>query len=203
MVLNQHCYYALRTHRVTRLFCGNLNKKVTEEELKQRLQGITYIKWITDKQTGEFYGSSFLEMKDPASAALAVLQDKSKFLGRYALYASIVVILYVAPALPCLWSIVWSKLIEPYTLFTHRPLKLYYCPPKPGDKWPPHPIGSNMGNPNDNPDSSSAHTLHKGNLLFHDWYRRSERVGLHVWTTCLSVAVLFPLFDFEYIQQSY
>lgn len=68
--------------RVTRLFCGNLNKKVTEEELKQRLQGIVYIKWITDKQTGEFYGSSFLEMKDAPSAALAVQQDKSKFLGR-------------------------------------------------------------------------------------------------------------------------
>jgi nucleolin len=71
------------THRrVTRLFCGNLNKKVTEEELRTRLPGITFIKWITDKQTGEFYGSSFLEMKDSASAALAVLQDKTKFLGR-------------------------------------------------------------------------------------------------------------------------
>jgi nucleolin len=69
-------------HRVTRLFCGNLNKKVTEEELKTRLPGIMFIKWITDKQTGEFYGSSFLEMKDPASAALAVLADKTKFLGR-------------------------------------------------------------------------------------------------------------------------
>jgi nucleolin len=69
-------------YRVTRLFCGNLNKKVTEEELKTRLPGIMFIKWITDKQTGEFYGSSFLEMKDPASAALAVLADKTKFLGR-------------------------------------------------------------------------------------------------------------------------
>lgn len=67
---------------MTRLFCGNLNKKVTEEELRTRLPGIVYIKWITDKQTGEFYGSSFLEMKDPASAALAVLQDKTKFMGR-------------------------------------------------------------------------------------------------------------------------
>jgi nucleolin len=68
--------------RVTRLFCGNLSKKVTEEELKARLPGITFIKWITDKQTGEFYGSSFLEMKDASSAATAVLQDKQKFLGR-------------------------------------------------------------------------------------------------------------------------
>lgn len=55
---------------------------MTEEELRTRLPGITFIKWITDKQTGEFYGSSFLEMKDSASAALAVQQDKTKFLGR-------------------------------------------------------------------------------------------------------------------------
>ena len=58
-----------------------------------------YIKWITDKETGEFYGSSFIEMKDAQAAAAAVMQDKSKFMG--------------------------------------RPLKIYYCPPKPGDTWPP------------------------------------------------------------------
>jgi hypothetical protein len=51
--------------------------------LKAFIPGITYIKWITDKETGEFYGSSFLEMKDPSSAAAAVMQDQSKFLGRY------------------------------------------------------------------------------------------------------------------------
>ncbi len=69
-------------HRITRLFCGNLNKKITEEEMKKCIQGITHIKWITDKTTGEFYGSTFLEMKDPDSAAMAVMQDKSKFMGR-------------------------------------------------------------------------------------------------------------------------
>ena len=60
---------------------------------------ITHIKWITDKTTKEFYGSTFLEMKNPAAAITAVLQDGTKFMG--------------------------------------RPLKLYYCPPKPGDIWPP------------------------------------------------------------------
>lgn len=78
---------------MTRLFCGNLNKKVSEEELKTRLTGITFIKWITDKQTGEFYGSSFLEMKDPASAALAVLQDKTKFLGRWVISTKAITLL--------------------------------------------------------------------------------------------------------------
>jgi len=84
---------------ITRIFCGNLNKKITEEDLRSCLEGITYIKWITDKQTQEFYGSTFLEMKDSASAAAAVLKDRSKFMG--------------------------------------RPLKIYYCPPRPGDVWPP------------------------------------------------------------------
>ncbi len=85
---------------ITRLFCGNLNKKITEDELHSCLPGITYIKWITDKETGEFYGSSFLEIQDPASAAAAVMKDGSKFMG--------------------------------------RPLKIYYCPPRPGDRWPPN-----------------------------------------------------------------
>ena len=62
-----------------------MNKKVTEEELKKCLSGIVFIKWITDKETGEFYGSTFLEMNDPESAALAVQQDRTKFMGRYCL----------------------------------------------------------------------------------------------------------------------
>ena len=76
-------YLASNPDRITRLFCGNLNKKITEEDLKSCLPGIKFIKWITDKQTGEFYGSTFLEMKDPESAAAAVLKDQSKFMGRY------------------------------------------------------------------------------------------------------------------------
>lgn len=68
--------------RITRLFCGNLNLKVNEEELKKCINGVKYIMWVTDKSTGQFYGSSFLEMKDPDAAAVAVQQDKSKFMGR-------------------------------------------------------------------------------------------------------------------------
>lgn len=75
--------------------------------MKNYLPGIVYIKWITDKETGAFYGSSFLEMKDAASAAMAVLQDKTKFMG--------------------------------------RPLKIYYCPPRPGDQWPPKEHGGHNG----------------------------------------------------------
>jgi RNA recognition motif-containing protein len=177
----------LRTNpdRITRLFCGNLARKITEEDLMQRMEGITYIKWITDKTTGEFYGSSFLEMKDPQSAAAAVMQDKSKFMG--------------------------------------RPLKIYYCPPRPGDVWPPH--DSRGGGPgmrrNDNNPATKAKTekpegckkLFAGNLsydidddavvdFFKDcgtlvglrWLTRQEtgefRVRLFVW---ISFAVLLYL----------
>lgn len=92
-------YLRQNPDRITRLFVGNLNKLVTEEDLKNCLPGISFIKWITDKNTGEFYGSSFVEMKDPDAAALAVSKDRDKFMG--------------------------------------RPLKIYYCPPRPGDNWPP------------------------------------------------------------------
>ena len=94
-------YLASNPDGITRLFCGNLNKSITEEELKTAIPGIVYIKWITDKQTREFYGSTFIEMADPGAAARAVLMDKSKLKG--------------------------------------RPLKIYYCPPRPGDTWPPAP----------------------------------------------------------------
>ena len=101
-------YLARNPDNITRLFVGNLKKTVTEDDLHNCLEGITYIKWITDKQSGEFYGSTFLEMKDPNFAIGAVLKDKQKFLG--------------------------------------RPLKIYYCPPRPGDIWPPkNRDGSTMG----------------------------------------------------------
>jgi RNA recognition motif-containing protein len=67
---------------ITRLFVGNLNKNITEEQLKSCIEGITFIKWITDKSTGQFYGSTFVEMKDKKSAIEAVMKDRQKFMGR-------------------------------------------------------------------------------------------------------------------------
>ena len=92
-------YLSSNPDNITRLFVGNLNRKITEEELRGCFEGVTHIKWITDKQTREFYGSTFLEFKDVKCAAMAVQKDKSKYMG--------------------------------------RPLKIYYCPPRPGDIWPP------------------------------------------------------------------
>ncbi len=68
--------------QITRLFCGNLKLDVTEDALKECLTGITYIRWQKDKTTKNFYGSTFLEMKDPRAAALAVAKDRTKFMGR-------------------------------------------------------------------------------------------------------------------------
>jgi nucleolin len=60
----------------------------------------------------------------------------------------------MGPGINCLFVCRPVRLLACY-----RPLKMYYCPPRPGDKWPPHPIGSNMSNPNLDPASSSTHTL--------------------------------------------
>jgi nucleolin len=96
-------YLVSNPDKITRVFCGNLKLTITEEDMKSAISGITFIKWMTDKQTRKFYGSTFLEMKDPKAAADAVALDKSKLQG--------------------------------------RPLKIYYCPPRPGDVWPPENDG--------------------------------------------------------------
>jgi nucleolin len=68
---------------VTRLFLGNLPFAVDEASLGSFLPGrVTHIKWITDKETGKFYGSAFCEMDNSKSAAAAVAMSGSKLIGR-------------------------------------------------------------------------------------------------------------------------
>jgi nucleolin len=68
---------------VTRLFLGNLPFVVDESSLSAFLPGtVTHIKWITDKETGKFYGSAFVEMDNSSSAAEAVAMTGSKLIGR-------------------------------------------------------------------------------------------------------------------------
>lgn len=90
-------YLSTNPDKITRLFCGNLNRNITEDKLKSTINDIVFIKWITDKETKEFYGTTYIEMKDPAAAAAAVLMNGTKVMG--------------------------------------RPLKIYYCPPRPGSQW--------------------------------------------------------------------
>mmetsp|Transcript_17727 Transcript_17727/g.40691 ORF Transcript_17727/g.40691 Transcript_17727/m.40691 type:complete len:381 (+) Transcript_17727:186-1328(+) len=68
---------------VTRLFLGNLPFSVDESSLNAFLPGqVTHIKWITDKETGKFYGSAFIEMDNSISASDAVAMAGSKLIGR-------------------------------------------------------------------------------------------------------------------------
>jgi len=68
---------------VTRLFIGNLPFSVDESSLNAFFPGeVTHIKWITDKETGKFYGSAFIEMDFSTSAADAVAMAGSKLIGR-------------------------------------------------------------------------------------------------------------------------
>merc|ERR1712166_418965 len=68
---------------VTRLFLGNLPFSVDESSLGAFFPGeVTHIKWITDKETGKFYGSAFIEMDNSTSAADPVAMAGSKLIGR-------------------------------------------------------------------------------------------------------------------------
>jgi RNA recognition motif-containing protein len=68
---------------VTRLFIGNLPFTVDENSMNAFLPGeVTHIKWITDKETGKFYGSAFLEMDNSRSAAESVAMAGQKLIGR-------------------------------------------------------------------------------------------------------------------------
>jgi len=67
---------------ITRLFVGNLSFKVTEKSLKDHLQNCTHVLFLKDKESGAFYGSSFVEMKTAEDAARVSELEGSDFLGR-------------------------------------------------------------------------------------------------------------------------
>jgi len=70
---------------ITRLFLGNLPFAVDESYLKEFLAPaqLTHIKWITDKETGKFYGSAFIEMRNTQDAAIAVTEKNGlELIGR-------------------------------------------------------------------------------------------------------------------------
>lgn len=69
---------------LTRLFLGNLPFAITEPTLNAHLKDcVTHVKWITDKATGKFYGSAFIEVKRSKDAAMCVSQiNGSMLMGR-------------------------------------------------------------------------------------------------------------------------
>jgi hypothetical protein len=68
---------------VTRLFLGNLPFALDEASLESFMpNSVTHIKWITDKETGKFYGSAFIEMNNSVAAADAVAMAGTQLMGR-------------------------------------------------------------------------------------------------------------------------
>lgn len=74
---------------VTRLFVGNMCRKTMDEDMLCKTLGdvdndaaVTHVQWLTDRKTGLFYGSAFVEMDSPRSAAIAVSKNGTVVLGR-------------------------------------------------------------------------------------------------------------------------
>ena len=73
---------------VTRLLLKNMcRKNMDEATLMDAIPGITHIVWRTDRKTGQFFGSGWVEMATPEDAARAVSMNGIRVLGR-SLYIS-------------------------------------------------------------------------------------------------------------------
>jgi len=68
-----------------RIFLGNLPFKITDElihECFDEFGTIEGIHWVTDKETGRFYGTAFVDFADAASAKAAQVRNGVEILGR-------------------------------------------------------------------------------------------------------------------------
>ena len=71
--------------RITRLFLKNMcAKQMDEAKLLECLQParVTHIQWLTDRNTGKFYGSAFIEVKTAEDAGSVMALDGTMVLGR-------------------------------------------------------------------------------------------------------------------------
>lgn len=71
--------------RVTRLFLKNMcAKQMTEEKLLEVVHParVTHIQWLTDRTTGKFYGSAFIEVKTAEDAGSVLALNGMSVLGR-------------------------------------------------------------------------------------------------------------------------
>jgi nucleolin len=69
----------------TKLFLGNLSFKITDDLIKEFFADcgeITSINWNSDKETGRFYGTGFIEFADIAGSSKAVAKNGEDCLGR-------------------------------------------------------------------------------------------------------------------------
>lgn len=68
-----------------RVFLGNLPFTIDDDKIREVFKAageITDIHWVTDKQTGKFYGTGFLEFSTADGAAAAVAMNGADVMGR-------------------------------------------------------------------------------------------------------------------------
>ena len=71
--------------RITRLFLKNMcAKQMDQRKLLEMLHPatVTHIQWLTDRNTGKFYGSAFIEVQRPDDAGSVVALDGMVVFGR-------------------------------------------------------------------------------------------------------------------------
>lgn len=69
----------------TRIFLGNLSFRVDDDIIKNNFEKygeIKSIEWVTDKNTGKFYGSGFVEFDTAEAADKALVMNGEQILGR-------------------------------------------------------------------------------------------------------------------------
>ena len=57
---------------IIKVFCGNLSYDIDDDKIKEFFKDcgeVTFIRWLTDKETGNFYGSGFIEFDSADGAA--------------------------------------------------------------------------------------------------------------------------------------
>ena len=100
----------------TRLFVGNLPWSITDDQLSEACGcELKAIKRITDKESGKFYGSVFVEASDAAAAGAAVKRSGQDVGGRP------VKIAFAPPRPGDVWSSAQIKLSRRVSIMTSTP----------------------------------------------------------------------------------
>jgi nucleolin len=69
----------------TRVFLGNCSFDINDEAVHEafdKFGTITTIDWVTDKDTGKFYGTGFINFSTPEEAHKALVMDQQEIAGR-------------------------------------------------------------------------------------------------------------------------
>ena len=69
----------------SRIFIGNLPFKITDDLLHSTFSpcgAIDGVHWVTDKTTGKFYGSAFIDFQSPTAIPAALQLNNTELLGR-------------------------------------------------------------------------------------------------------------------------